>query len=171
MANLLEVPRTEAQLAMSALIHTAVASVAAGKDFRAVGFDIIKAVREYERNMRAEVSTENDRLRELLASSDADCAYCNLPWAEWSKCASGWPGCARSDDQIAGTGFGTDEWEKKQEARKAVYIDAQRWREGSRLGNFPDYHPFRGWFDDLGNRYATAELAIDAIIELKAGNP
>lgn len=44
---------------------------------------------------------ENDKLRRLLAKSGQPCAYCNLPADEITKCASGFPGCARMDDITA----------------------------------------------------------------------
>ncbi|MGU3387226.1 hypothetical protein ACLBYG_22140 [Methylobacterium sp. D53M] len=43
---------------------------------------------------------ENDHLRASLANSDGPCPYCNLPKEEWSRCASGFPGCARGDDAM-----------------------------------------------------------------------
>jgi hypothetical protein len=48
----------------------------------------------------AELAAENDRLRRLLASSNADCPYCGLPAADMAKCASGFPGCGRADDMM-----------------------------------------------------------------------
>ena len=47
-----------------------------------------------------ELRKENDRLRAALAVSKDPCLYCNLPASEWSKCASGFPGCARGDDAM-----------------------------------------------------------------------
>ena len=46
------------------------------------------------------LSVENDKLRVLLATSNANCAFCGLPAAEMAKCASGFPGCSRADDMI-----------------------------------------------------------------------
>lgn len=43
---------------------------------------------------------ENDRLRAAMAQSDGVCVYCSLPADEWSKCSSGFPGCARADDAM-----------------------------------------------------------------------
>jgi regulator of replication initiation timing len=43
---------------------------------------------------------ENDHLRASLANSGGPCVYCNLPKEEWSKCASGFPGCSRADDAM-----------------------------------------------------------------------
>lgn len=45
---------------------------------------------------------ENDRLRYLLASSEARCVYCGLAAADMSKCKSGFPGCGRMDDLMCG---------------------------------------------------------------------
>jgi len=47
-----------------------------------------------------ELQAENDKLRLLLATSNADCAYCGLPAARMAECASGFPGCARADDML-----------------------------------------------------------------------
>lgn len=46
------------------------------------------------------LSVENDKLRVLLATSNANCAFCGLPAAEMAKCASGFPGCSRADDML-----------------------------------------------------------------------
>ena len=46
------------------------------------------------------LNAENDRLRVLLAASNANCAFCGLPAAEMAKCASGFPGCSRADDML-----------------------------------------------------------------------
>ena len=46
------------------------------------------------------LSAENDKLRVLLAASNANCAFCGLPAAEMAKCASGFPGCSRADDML-----------------------------------------------------------------------
>lgn len=43
---------------------------------------------------------EVDKLRVLLATSNANCAFCGLPAAEMAKCASGFPGCSRADDML-----------------------------------------------------------------------
>ena len=53
--------------------------------------------------LRAEVErlrAEVDRLRVLLATSNANCAFCGLPAAEMAKCAGSFPGCSRADDMI-----------------------------------------------------------------------
>jgi hypothetical protein len=49
--------------------------------------DLLEKVHELER--------ENATLRGTLAESGLNCAYCGLPKADWEKCASGFPGCAR----------------------------------------------------------------------------
>ena len=46
------------------------------------------------------LNAENDTLRVLLATSNANCAFCGLPSAEMAKCANGFPGCSRADDMI-----------------------------------------------------------------------
>lgn len=45
-----------------------------------------------------QLKAENDRLRHLLASSDAPCPYCGLPSDRMNECAHGFPGCGRADD-------------------------------------------------------------------------
>ena len=45
-----------------------------------------------------DITEENTRLRAALANSPGACHYCQLPKDEWSKCRSGFPGCARADD-------------------------------------------------------------------------
>ncbi|WP_232629107.1 hypothetical protein [Methylobacterium sp. Leaf118] len=52
------------------------------------------------REALAEASRENTILRASLANSSSPCAYCKLPREEWSKCASGFPGCDRADDAM-----------------------------------------------------------------------
>ena len=46
------------------------------------------------------LTEENTRLRAALAQSSGACHYCQLPKDEWSKCKSGFPGCARADDAL-----------------------------------------------------------------------
>lgn len=48
-----------------------------------------------------DLAKENDVLRGLLARGNKDCVYCNLPAAEISRCARGFPGCGRMDDIVA----------------------------------------------------------------------
>lgn len=46
----------------------------------------------------AELRAENERMRDLIARSSLDCVHCGLPAADMSRCAHGFPGCARADD-------------------------------------------------------------------------
>lgn len=48
----------------------------------------------------AELERENEKLKTMLANSNAACVYCELPKAEWAKCAHGFPGCPRGDDAV-----------------------------------------------------------------------
>lgn len=48
----------------------------------------------------SDLQRENDVMRKLIADSDMDCVYCGLTKREMSKCASGFPGCARADDMM-----------------------------------------------------------------------
>lgn len=52
---------------------------------------------EMEGELR-EKDAENKKLRALLAASDADCPYCELPAHEMERCEMGFPGCSRADD-------------------------------------------------------------------------
>lgn len=47
----------------------------------------------------AALQKENNTLRGLLGNSAKDCVYCGLPAKDQAKCKSGFPGCARADDQ------------------------------------------------------------------------
>jgi hypothetical protein len=47
-----------------------------------------------------ELQQENDRLRVMLAKGKGDCMFCGLPAEDISKCASGFPGCARMDEML-----------------------------------------------------------------------
>lgn len=49
-------------------------------------------------NQIKSIQEENTRLRAALAQSPGACHYCQLPKDEWSKCKSGFPGCARAND-------------------------------------------------------------------------
>lgn len=49
-----------------------------------------------------ELEKENTRLRFLLSDGNDPCIYCGLSKADYSKCAYGFPGCARADDWICG---------------------------------------------------------------------
>lgn len=49
-----------------------------------------------------EVVAENDRLRHMLAKTNAPCVYCGLPAERMNECASGFPGCGRADDLMIG---------------------------------------------------------------------
>lgn len=61
----------------------------------------------------ADLARENDRLCALLGSSAKDCMYCGLPATEQAKCARGFPGCARADDQMLSAQF-ADGWRAEQ---------------------------------------------------------
>jgi len=43
---------------------------------------------------------EFESLKALVANGGGPCLYCALPKSEWSKCARGFPGCARGDDAL-----------------------------------------------------------------------
>lgn len=57
--------------------------------------DVEKLVADYK-----EQTAENTQLRAALANSDQPCVYCSLPAADWTKCASGFPGCERGEDGL-----------------------------------------------------------------------
>lgn len=48
---------------------------------------------------------ENDTLRGLLGNSSKPCPYCGLAAEDQIKCALGFPGCSRADDQMLGRYF------------------------------------------------------------------
>ena len=60
------------------------------------------AVARYEKAEaeRDQSKKENNLLRAALAQSDQPCVYCTLSKADWLKCKSGFPGCARADDAM-----------------------------------------------------------------------
>lgn len=68
-------------------------------------------IRDELRRLRA----ENDTLRGLLGNSSKDCVYCGLPAAEQAKCAHGFPGCPRGDDQMLSKHFADGYWLEQQE--------------------------------------------------------
>lgn len=59
-----------------------------------------EADRDAARAEVARLREDADKLRVLLATSNANCAFCGLPAAEMAKCASDFPGCSRADDMI-----------------------------------------------------------------------
>ena len=69
----------------------------------------------------AEVRAENDKLRGLLAWGTDPCIYCGQRASDMGKCASGFPGCARSDDMQCA--WELENWTRK---RTAVNEPAQR---------------------------------------------
>lgn len=54
-------------------------------------------IADLERQLAEEKRITN-RFRFLLASSSANCPYCDLPADEMAKCPAGFPGCGRADD-------------------------------------------------------------------------
>jgi len=59
----------------------------------------LRARAEAAEKERDEARDENTRLRAALAQSDRPCVYCTLPKDEWSKCASGFPGCGSKEEE------------------------------------------------------------------------
>ena len=66
--------------------------------------DAAAAIRELSAEVERIVK-ENDTLRGLLGNSAKPCPYCGLAAEDQSKCASGFPGCARADDQMLSKHF------------------------------------------------------------------
>ena len=66
--------------------------------------DAITAIRELSAEVER-VAKENDTLRGLLGNSAKPCPYCGLAAEDQAKCASGFPGCARADDQMLSKPF------------------------------------------------------------------
>lgn len=54
---------------------------------------------------KARLRADNDTLRGLLGNSALPCPYCGLAAEDQSKCAHGFPGCARADDQMLSKHF------------------------------------------------------------------
>jgi len=48
----------------------------------------------------AQLHQENDQFRAMLGNSAKPCIYCGLSVKDQMKCESGFPGCARADDQM-----------------------------------------------------------------------
>lgn len=86
---------------------------------------VIKEVEKLERELAAvtaerdEARKENDTLRGLLGNSAKPCVYCGLPAEDQAKCAHGFPGCARSDDQMLSKHFAAGYHAEVAEARVA----------------------------------------------------
>ena len=66
---------------------------------------------------------ENNTLRGLLGNSAKPCPYCGLAAEDQGKCALGFPGCPRADDQQLSKhfadGYRADETEKENAALQA----------------------------------------------------
>lgn len=58
-----------------------------------------------ERGEFLKIMEENVILRGLLGNSSKDCPYCGLPAKDQGRCAYGFPGCPRADDQSLGEYF------------------------------------------------------------------
>lgn len=61
--------------------------------------DVISRLLECQAKLEI-VERENTKLRYIIAKNDIPCVYCGL--RDMSKCKSGFPGCARMDDIMAG---------------------------------------------------------------------
>lgn len=81
------------------------------------------------RKRLAEVEAENATLRGLLGNSAKPCPYCGLAAEDQAKCARGFPGCARADDQMLSKHFADAYRADCAEAeRDALKEDAERYR-------------------------------------------
>lgn len=80
------------------------------RDFLDIG--ILAAQLEREQSaLKSEIerlTRENESLRGLLGNSAKDCPYCGLPALAQAKCKSGFPGCARADDQMLSPHYEAD---------------------------------------------------------------
>jgi len=79
-----------------------------------------------------ETQSENTRLRAAIAQGTSACIYCSLQKAEWSKCKSGFPGCARGDDAMGcpelGASYYLSEMEgNRNEWKKVVALYKTAW--------------------------------------------
>jgi hypothetical protein len=84
---------------------------------------VVEAIPEGQGPTYEEVVAENLRLRAALANSQAACTYCALPRAEWNRCQSGFPGCARADDAMGCPELGAA---LRESALRDAVIDACR---------------------------------------------
>jgi hypothetical protein len=76
---------------------------------------------------------ENAELRGLLGNSALPCPYCGLPAEEQARCAYGFPGCSRADDQMLSRHF-ADGWRADQyEKENAKLREALRKARGLAL--------------------------------------
>lgn len=77
---------------------------------------------------------ENDFLRAYTGNSAKACVYCGLGAEEQGKCTSGFPGCARGDDQMlcreAAVGMERDELRKKVASLTQLVEAAESMAEG-----------------------------------------
>jgi hypothetical protein len=73
--------------------------------------DEVAEFSELAKKQLTDLKRENDHMRATLANGPGPCEYCDLTRAEWSKCAMGFPGCARGDDAVLcpHVGAGMDE--------------------------------------------------------------
>ena len=121
-----------------------------------------RAAREQAEREREEARKENDALRGLLASSAKDCAHCGLPAMEQVKCPHGFPGCARTDDQMLFKHFGAEyELSEARAEVERLREDAERYRairERIVLANLPDGGHMRGGTESI--RWNTADVFI-----------
>jgi hypothetical protein len=62
---------------------------------------------------REQALKENNVLRGLLGNSSKPCTYCGLAAEDQAKCAAGFPGCSRADDQSLSEYFAAG-WHLKQ---------------------------------------------------------
>ena len=87
----------------------------------------------------AALEAESVRLRAALANSQGACVYCSLPRDEWSKCKSGFPGCARADDAVGcpelGARMEVDELKLENARVREALLQCVHWFQDSAAGH------------------------------------
>jgi len=79
----------------------------------------------------AEIATlraENSTIKSVLSLVPGKCIYCGLE--DWSKCPSGFPGCARADDMLCGEDEASRRLIAERDTLRAAldkYGDGQDW--------------------------------------------
>lgn len=100
----------------------------------------------------AQLRQENDQFRAMLGNSAKPCIYCGLSAKDQIKCESGFPGCARADDQMLCPHFAA---EMKAEQRIAELGKDYRVR-------FETISPYRNeWLDESSGVFVSFERVKD----------
>jgi len=108
------------------------------------------------------LEAENDYLRAQVGHSEKDCNYCGLGKLEQGKCANGFPGCARMDDQMLCGGI----YDLADKASKIKELEAEVARLKSQLTPIIGEH-WEGFDDaELGRcvKSVFTQLRMDKVL-------